>query len=458
MQTTRTLSLALVLGLAFPWAASASLEVTPPEIEVEQHELKNGLTVLLHEDHSVPLVNLQVWYYVGSKNERPGRSGFAHMFEHLMFKGSDNVGPEEHKSYIQSVGGRYNATTDFDRTLYWETFPSNYLERILWMEADRMSSLHVSDENFQSEREVVKEERRVRVDNPPFGRIAEVVLDATWSAHPYRINAIGSMADLDAATPEDVREFYRVYYLPRNATLVVSGDFDSKKVMKWVRKHFGDIPKGDPISRDIPQEPAQTASTRVTDYHSNTPLPAVILTYHVPQAGHPDQYPLEVAGNILSAGQSSRLYRKLVYDTQIALQAAGQALVLDDPGVFFFFAIMNAGNATEDGEAALLEEVERLKSEPVSEDELAKAKNQFISQLVFGRQTVQQKANAIGYAAVILGDVELVNQQLAEYQLVTAADIQRVAKKYFNETNLTTVLMLPEAMRPADETAAEEGR
>jgi zinc protease len=450
-------------GPATPSAAPVrALQVTPPPLAVRRHELANGLKILLHEDHSTPVVDIQVWYAVGSKDERPGRSGFAHLFEHMMFKGSANVGPEEHKTLIESIGGRYNATTDFDRTLYFETVPSNYLERMLWLEADRMRSLDVSDENFKSERDVVKEERRLRVDNPPFGRLFEVVLANTFTTHPYRIMPIGSIADLDAATIEDVRAFHRTYYVPNNATLVVAGDFDPAQALRWIEKYFGDIARGADIPRAIAQEAAQTAERRVTDRHRNTPLPTVVFTYHVPKAGDPDLYALEVASNVLSGGESSRIYRKMVYETQTALAASGQAIVLQDPGVFFFFAILQGGHTPEEGEKGLNDEIERLKAEPVSADELAKAKNQIISGLVFGRQTVSDKGSALGYAGVILGDAELANRQLERYQKVTAADVQRVARTYFRPENRTVVIMLPEApdagTTPAPQGAAQENQ
>lgn len=441
---------AALLALCGAAQAAEALKVTPPTLEVKESKLANGLRVLLLEDHSVPVANVEVWYHVGSKDERLGRSGFAHLFEHIMFKGSANIGPEEHTRFISSIGGRYNATTDFDRTIYFETFPSNYLERILWMEADRMRSLDVSEANFKSERDVVKEERRLRVENPPFGRLFEVVLDKTYTTHPYRILPIGSMADLNAATLEDVREFHRTYYRPDNATLVIAGDFEPAQATRWIEKHFGPIPKGSqPIPRDIPAEPPQTAERRTVDYHPNTPLPAIVLTYHGPKAGTPDLFALEVAANVLSAGESSRLYRRLIYDKQMAVAADGQAVVLEDPGVFFFFTILQFGQKPEDGERELLAEVERLRNEPVSEAELAKSKNQLIASLVFGRQSVHDKANAIGNAAVVSGDLSLVNRQLAEYQKVSAADVQRVARTYFNPGNRTVVHMLPEAMRPA---------
>jgi zinc protease len=430
--------------------APAALAVAPPTLAVKDHRLANGLQLLLLEDHSVPVATVEVWYHVGSKDEPAGRSGFAHLFEHLMFKGSANIGPEEHGDFIDSIGGRENATTDFDRTLYYETFPSNYLERVLWMEADRMRSLDVSEANFHSERDVVKEERRLRVDSPPFGRLFEVVLANTYTTHPYRILPIGSMADLDAATVEDVRDFHRTYYVPDNATLVVAGDLDPAQVTAWVERYFGTVPRGaKPIARAIPREPPQTAERRATDYHANTPLPAVVITYHVPQEGTEDLYALDVASNVLSNGESSRLYRRMVYDKQMAVQAGGQAIELEHPGVFFFFAILQMGQRPEDGEKELLAEVERLQQEPLSAEELAKSRNQLVAGLVFGRQSVQDAADAVGHAAVILGDSSLANRQLAEYQKVSAADVQRVARTYFRPENRTVVYMLPESMRPA---------
>ncbi len=442
---------ALALAAAVPALGEAApLKVQPPQIAVREHRLANGLTVLFHEDHSVPVVSLQVWYHVGSKNERPGRSGFAHLFEHIMFKGSENLAPGEFTDYISSIGGRYNATTDFDRTLYFEIIPSNHLERLLWMEADRMRALDVSEANFLSERDVVKEERRLRVDNPPFGRLFEVVLASTFTTHPYKILSIGSMADLDAATIEDVRAFHKLYYVPNNATLVVSGDFDPTQTLAWIEKYFAPIPKGADIPRDIPQEPEQTAGRRVVDYDANTPLPTVLITCHVPEEGDPETYALEVASRILSDGQSSRLYRKLVYEQQIALQAGGQMLALEDPGVFYFYAILQKGHTAEEGEASLVAEMIRLQEEPVSAEELDKAKNQIIAGQVLDRQTTNDKAGAIGHAAVILGDWRLVDGETARYQKVTAADVQAVARKYFRPENRTVIFMLPEALRPSE--------
>jgi zinc protease len=452
------LALAGVLAGSPRGATAATLKVTPPKIDVRAQKLANGLQIYLIEDHSVPVADVQVWYHVGSKNERTGRTGFAHLFEHLMFKGSANVGPEEHAAFITQIGGRFNAETEFDRTMYYETIPSNYLERILWMEADRMQSLDVSAENFHSERDVVKEERRLRIDNPPFGRLFEVVLNKSFTTHPYRILPIGSMADLDAATLEDVRAFHSTYYVPNNATLVISGDFKPEQALAWVQKYFGSIPEGKPISREIAQEPAQTQERRAQAYDANAPLPAVIFSYHIPEARNPDIAALEVAGNILSNGESSRLYKKMVYEQQMALAAGGQTLALEDPGVFYFYAILQGSQKAEDGEKSLQEEVARIQAQPATQEEIEKAKNQLIADLVFGRQRVSQKGEAVAYASVILGDVSLANRQIEEYKKVTAEDVQRVAQKYFRTDNRTVVTMLPAALQPKEGDGKKEGK
>jgi zinc protease len=440
----------LLLGLAaLPGPAlGQALKVIPPEMKFTTHKLDNGLTVLLLEDHSVPIVNVQIWFHVGSKDETKGRSGFAHLFEHIMFKGSANIGPDQHIDFVQSIGGRFNASTTFDRTEYWETVPSQYLERILWMEADRLSSLDISDANFKSERDVVKEERRQRYDNPPYGHLLEVVLNNSYTAHPYRIAPIGTMADLNAATLDDVRAFHALYYVPNNATLVITGDFNPDEALGYAKKYFGPIPQGKPIPRNYVQEPAQTGERRAVEYDAKAPLPAIFFNYHIPKALDPDIFPLRVAALILSAGQSSRLYKSLVYDKQMAVSAGGQLLALEDPGLFYFFTILQAGNKTEDVEKTLLDEVARLQQQQISTEELDKAKNQSIAGLIFGLQTVAAKGEALGDASIV-GDPALANRQVESFQKVTAADVQRVAQKYFRPENRTVVYMLPEAMRPS---------
>src|SRR5688572_1381638 len=245
----------------------------PKALEYRETKLPNGLTVITHEDHSTPVIDLQLWYHVGSKDEKEGRTGFAHLFEHLMFKGSEHVKPEEHDKIITNGGGVSNAYTQDDVTVYFETFPANYLEKVLWMEADRMTTLNVSEENFQSEREVVKEERLTRIENPPYGDLMELLYQNAFDVHPYKHVTIGSMADLNAATIDDVREFYRTYYVPDNATLVLAGDFTADQTMGWIEKYFGPIPKGQmPVPRGDVKEPPHDKERRIT-HKKPVPLP-----------------------------------------------------------------------------------------------------------------------------------------------------------------------------------------
>jgi zinc protease len=438
-------------------AWSQGIQAAPPPLTLTTHVLANGLKVIFAEDHSVPIVNVQVWYHVGSKDEAPGRSGFAHLFEHIMFKGSANVSADEYNHFIESIGGSSNATTDTDRTIYYETVPSQHLERILWMEADRLASLDISEAKFHSERDVVKEERRLRIDNPPYGRLYELMFGKSYTVHPYRILPIGSMADLDAATLEDVRAFHAKFYVPSNATLIVSGDFEPSRTLAWAKKHFGPIPAGAPIVRQIPPEPAQTAERRAVEYDAKAPLPAVLITYHVPEGRHPDLYALRIAAQVLSGGDSSRIYRSLVYDKQMAVFAGGQLVPLEDPGLFNFSATLQAGQKPEDGEKALLAEVARLQQEPISAEELDKAKNQTIVGLLNSRQTVAFKGVTVGTANLIFGDPQKVNGQVDAFQKVTAADVERVARRYFTPENRTVIYMLPESQRPAAATAASTG-
>ncbi len=421
-------------------------EIRPPKLDYTTHKLVNGLQVILLEDHEVPIINLQVWYHVGAKDEPPGHTGFAHLFEHLMFKGSAHVAAEEHSRIIESVGGFDNAETGDDVTQFFETFPSNYLERVLWLEADRMGSLNVSEENFKSEREVVKEERRVRIENQPYGYLQEDLRAAAFTVHGYQHTPIGSMEDLDKATIQDVRDFFNTYYKPNNATLVIVGDFDSRQALIWTKKYFDGIPSSaKPIPRLNNPEPPQTAERVVKKSYSNTPLPAVVIGYKIPARYAPDAYPLDLASNILAGGESSRLYQTLVYKEQIAVQAAGFGSFSEDPNLFWAYAIMNQGHTADAGEKALIGVLDGMKSEPVDSKELEKAKNQEISGFVLGRDTDQEKAEALASAAVIGKNPALANTELDHYLTISPADIQRVAKDYFELQRATVLIVTPAA-------------
>ncbi|MGB7668399.1 MAG: pitrilysin family protein [Candidatus Acidiferrales bacterium] len=420
--------------------------VRPPRLVIQTRTLPNGLRIVMAEDHHVPVVNLQVWYHVGSKNEKPGHSGFAHLFEHLMFKGSAHVGSDEHSRIIEAMGGFDNAYTNDDVTVFWETFPSNYLDRVLWLEADRMGSLNVDQENFTSERQVVEEERRMRVDNSPYGRVQEDLYAAAFTVHPYHHTTIGSIVDLDKATVEDVRAFHDIYYRPNNTTLVIVGDIDPTQAIAWAEKYFGGIPHSpQPIPRVTVQEPPQAAERTVTKSYPGVPLPAVIEGYKMPARFAPESYPLDLASNILAGGESSLLYQTLVYQERIALEAIGFGNFTEDPNLFWVIAIMNQGHTAQEGEKALDSVLLGMKTQSVSLQELEKAKNQQVSDAILGRETDEEKADALGEAAVIGKNPELVNTELAQYEAVTAAAIQHAADEYFVSQRETVLFYLPQA-------------
>ena len=423
--------------------APLSAAVRPPKMPYTTMTLPNGLRVILSEDHSTPIVHVAVWYHVGSKNERAGRTGFAHLFEHMMFKGSKNVEPEAHTSIVAGVGGRSNAYTTEDETVFWQTLPAHYLPLAVWLEADRMATLRIDDEAFRREREVVKEERRMRVENQPYGRLNEIIYDIAFTTHPYKHPTIGSMKDLEAASIDDVRDFHNTYYVPENATLVIVGDFDTPQALQMVEQYFGRVPKARrPVPRDIPKEPPQTKERRAV-VEEAWPLPAVVVAYHVTYDGHPDAYPLHITSKILSDGQSARIPRELVYNKRLALTAFGSGNITEDPNLFYAVAILQPGKSAAEAEQALIEEFEKLKREPVSAAELQRAKNQWARDYVIGRETIQEKASHLAHAVVIHNDVTTADGEFDIFANVTAADIQRVAKTYFNENNRVVIHVLP---------------
>jgi zinc protease len=442
-----------------PPAASASeqstgaTETRPPKLNFTTQKLANGLEVVLLEDHSDPIVSLQLWYHVGSKDELPGHSGFAHLFEHLMFKGSAHVGTDEHSRIIEAAGGYDNAETNDDTTNFFEVFPSNILERVLWLEADRMGSLNVDEANFKSERQVVEEELRVRVENRPYGKLEQDLRAAAFTVHGYHHTPIGSIADLDAATLQDVRDFHDTYYKPNNATLVLAGDFNSAEALAWTQKYFEGIPaSAKPIPRPSKPEPPQTGQRVVNKSYSNSPLPGIVIGYKIPSRYAPDSYPLDIASDILAAGESSRLYRSLVYDQQIALEAAGVGNFTEDPNLFWAYAIMNEGHTPQEGEKAIVNILDGLKTKPVDAMELQKAKNQEIAGFILGRDTDDSKAEALAEATVIGKNPNLVNTEIDRYIAITPADVQNAAKEYF-VPDRSTVLIVTPASPP---TAAQE--
>jgi zinc protease len=442
-----SIRLALSLSLLLILQSIGFAQTRMPQLKFTERTLSNGLRVLTAADRSSPTVAIQVWYHVGSKDDPPGRSGFAHLFEHIMFKSTKNMKSEMLDRLTEDVGGFNNAFTNDDVTVYYEVVPSNYLETLIWAEAERLSGLNVDDANFKSERDVVKEEYRQGVLAPPYGLFEYLLQQKSFLEHPYKRPTIGSIEDLDAASLKDVQEFHATYYRPDNATLVVVGDFEQAQLDGWIDKYFGPIAKPSrPLPRVQVKEPPRKSEIRLTEHGSND-LPAVGLTYLTPRQADADSDALRVADTILSAGESSRLYNSLVYNQQLAADINSSAETREDVSLFLLTAVLSEGKKPEDAEKSLLAEVKKLQDAPVSAAELEKAKNQIITGQLRQRETSNGKALALGEAAVLLGDPSRVNTDLARLQAVTAADIQRVMKKYFADTNRLVLYYLPEATK-----------
>ena len=447
-KSTRFLAMICVL-VAAQFVASAQTRM--PQMKFSDRTLPNGMRVLSAADSSSPTVAIQVWYHVGSKDDPQKRSGFAHLFEHIMFKSTKNMKSEMMDRLTEDVGGFNNAFTADDVTVYFEVVPSNYLETLLWAEADRLSGLNVDDPNFKSERDVVKEEYRQGILAPPYGRFEYLLQERSFAEHPYKRPGIGSIEDLDAASLKDVQDFHTTYYRPDNATLVVVGDFDQKQFDAWVDKYFAPIAKPNrPLPRVQVKEPDRRTESRFTEYGRND-LPAVGLTYLTPRQADADAAALYVADAILSAGESSRLYNALVYQQQIAAEINSAFEAREDVSLFVLTAVLSEGKKIEDVEKSLLAEIKKLQDTVVPAAELEKAKNQLITGQLRQRETSNGKALALGEAAVLLGDPARVNTDLGRLQAVTAADVQRVMKKYFADTNRMVLYYLPEASKPAKE-------
>jgi zinc protease len=402
--------------------------------------LPNGLTVYSVRSGATPTVAIQVWYHVGSKNDPEGRSGFAHLFEHLMFKSTRNMPSETMDRLTEDVGGENNAFTSPDVTVYHETVPSHYLETLLWAEAERMGNLAVNAANFASERAVVQEEYRQGVLAEPYGRLDVLINERSFVAHPYRRDTIGSIPDLDAASLEDVRNFHRTYYRPDNATLVVVGDFDDAQFDAWVDRYFGRVPKpsGD-IPRVTVREPARTGERRHAETAPNVPLPALAVTYLVPPLTHRDADALRLAEVLLASGESSRLHRSLVYEQGVASEADADADLRVEAGLFTFHVTAAGGKSLDAAEKALFAQIERLQNAPVGPEELRKARNLLLAATLSERETNEEIAFALGSSVVLQGDPERVNTDIARLQAVTAEDVRRVAKAYFTPANRVVI-------------------
>jgi zinc protease len=437
-----------VVSIAHGAANDVSSAVTIPPLQFQHQTLPNGLEIYFVEDHSAPTVAVQVWYHVGSKDDPKDRSGFAHLFEHMMFKGNQHLTPDTIEQLTENVGGENNAFTAPDVTVYHEIVPSNYLEPILWAEAERMSSLAVNQANFNSERDVVEEEFRQRVLANPYGDLSLAIEQDSFSVHPYKRPGIGSISDLNAAKLPEVQAFHSTFYRPDNATLIVVGDFKPADLETWAKKYFGPIPKpASKIPRITVKEPPRREMVRTILYSPKAPLPAFVVTFLAPSIRSDDTPALFLAESILSDGESSRLYQTLVYQEQVAARAGFGADLRQDLGLLVFRVILTSGKSVADGEKALDAQIQKILDSGVTEAELQKAKNQFLTGKLRDLQTNAGKASALGEAAVLYGDPSRVNTDLAKIQAVTADQVKEVLNKYIKGKKRVVIEDLPQAMK-----------
>ncbi len=428
---------------AWPSATPAGKTV---QIPIQQLKLKNGLRVVLSEDHSAPTYSICVTYDVGSRNERAGRTGFAHLFEHMMYQGSENVGKGEHFILIQNNGGDMNGSTSFDRTNYFQRLPANQLDLGLFLEADRMRSLVINQANLDNQRNAVQEERRLRVDNQPYGRTFEAVGETAYDNFAYKHSVIGSMEDLNAATLRDVADFFKIYYAPNNAVLTLVGDFEAAEALAKVKKYFEDIPaQPAPPAPDM-TEPAQAAERRKSLEDAFAQVPRFDIAYKIPPAGTPDWYALDLLADLLASGQSSRLYQKLVKEKEAALAVFGGAQERRGPSLLQFVAFVRPGKDPAEAEKLIYEELERIKNEPVSGDEIKKLRMQYRRQQAQLLQSTLTRALLLGQYAVYYNNPEMINTILSKYDPLTPEDLQRVARTYLKEANRTVVSTVPKPM------------
>jgi zinc protease len=418
---------------------SGGLLAQAPKIVFEKYTLPNGLTVILHQDKSAPVVAVSALYHVGSKNEDTARTGFAHFFEHLMFEGSDNVKRGDFDKYTSNAGGYNNANTSQDRTYYFELFPSNQYALGLWLESERMLHAKIEDVGVNTQKEVVKEEKRQRIDNQPYGTIIGEIFKRAFKQHSYKWQPIGSLEHLSRAKLQDFVDFYQTFYVPNNCVLSLAGDIDIPQVKKQIEDYFGSIPKG---TKTIPRpnitEPALGAEVRDV-VEDNIQLPAVIQAYHSPKQGSDEYYAFNVLQTILSGGNSSRLNKAIVDQKQLAVQAGAFNYALEDAGLFITFGIANMNVKPEDLEKEIQVVIDGVKENPVGEKEFVKVKNQITTDFVNKNSSMAGIAETLANYQVYFGDANLINTEIERYNKVTREDVLRVAKKYLNKDNRVTL-------------------
>lgn len=414
-------------------------------IEFEEFDLDNGLHVILHEDHSTPIVAVSVMYHVGSKNEDPHLQGFAHFFEHLMFEGTEHIDRQEYSRLVEQAGGTLNASTSSDRTYYYEILPSNQLELGLWLESERMLHARVDSIGVKTQKKVVIEEKKQNYDNRPYGSIMIETMKRAYDKHPYRWTTIGEPDHIRSASIGDFQNFYNEFYVPNNAVLTIAGDIDKQEARRLAEKYFAGIPQGpEDIYRPEAVEPVKQQEVRDTVY-DNIQLPAVIQAYHIPALGTEDYYAVDMLASLLSEGESSRLHRKMVDEKQLAMQVMLIPMSMEDPGMALTFALPNVGVDPGKLEKAMDLEIQRVRNEMITDQELEKLKNQVESQLVRRNSSISQRAVNLARKYTYFEDTDLINTEIEKYRAVDKEAIKRVANDYFREDNRVVLYYLPQS-------------
>ena len=414
------------------------------KIEYLEYDLKNGMHVILHEDHSAPVVTTAVMYHVGAKDENPERTGFAHFFEHLLFEGTENIPRGEWFTIVTSNGGSNNANTTDDRTYYYEVFPSNSVELGLWMESERLMHPIINQIGVDTQNEVVKEEKRLRVDNSPYGKFLENIKLHMFKKHPYKGTTIGKMAHLDAATLEEFQAFNKKYYIPNNAVLVVAGDIDVNAVKKMVEDYFGPIPRGEDIIRSFPKEDPITEPMREKAYDANIQIPAILAAYRTPSFKDRDAYVLGMISTYLSDGKTSKLYKKMVDDKKMALQVGAFDFSQEDYGTYIIYGLPQGETDLDDMISEIDEEIVKIQNELISERDFQKIQNKLENSFVNANSSIEGVANSLARYYMLYGDISLINNGIDIYRSITREEIQQVAKKYLNPNQRLVLEYLPE--------------
>ena len=430
--------------LSFAAIAFLGTAINAQQIKFEEYDLPNGLHVILHQDNSAPVITTGVMYHVGSKDEVKGRTGFAHFFEHLLFEGTPNIKRGEWMKIVASNGGQNNANTTSDRTYYYETFPSNNEQLGLWMEAERMRHALINQIGVDTQREVVKEEKRMRMDNQPYGNLLTAILNNLYTNHPYHWPTIGSMEDLNAAKLDEFLDFYKKYYVPNNATLVVAGDLKPEQTKKWIAEYYGSIPKGEVFPKNFTKDAPITQEKEVTVTDANIQLPAYVFAYRTPSNKEKDAYALQMLSTYLSNGKSSVLYKKLVDQDKKALAVQAFNLGMEDGGVFAFFTIPMGATTKATLQSDIDSEIKKLQTELISQEDYQKLQNQFENQFVNSNSSIQGIASSLATYNVLMGNTNLINKEIDIYRSITREDLKKAAEKYLNSNQRVIINYIPE--------------